>query len=159
MHPTLWVLIGMALGAAAAYALLIITGKNIVEQAKLQATQLGETSRLAAESKAREIELVAKEEHRKIREKFDKETEATKREMKEQEQRMSKREDTLDRKLDTLSVKEKNLDDLSNRLERREKNIAAKEAQLDQVLAGWRINSPVRGNSQKQRVAVQLAGA
>ena len=134
MNPTIWVLIGMAIGAAAAYALLILTGKNIVEQAKLQATQLGETSRLAAESKAREIELAAKEDHRKVREKFEKETEATKREMKEQEQRMSKREDTLDRKLDTLSVKEKHLDELDSKLTMRDRQLQMKETELDSIL-------------------------
>ncbi|HYE20429.1 MAG TPA: ribonuclease Y [Tepidisphaeraceae bacterium] len=134
MNPTLWVLIGVAIGAVAAYALLIFTGKNIVEQAKQQAAQHAETSRLAAEAKAREIELAAKDKQRTIREQFDKESEATKREIKEQEQRLAKREDTLDRKLDTLSVKEKHLDELDGRLTLRDRQLQAKENELDAVL-------------------------
>jgi ribonuclease Y len=50
------------------------------------------------------------------------------------EARLSKREDTLDRKLDTLSVKEKHLDDLEGRLNNRDRQVAAKERDLDATL-------------------------
>src|SRR4051794_33060473 len=116
MNPTLWFLLGAALGAVATYGLLIFTGKNLIEQAKNEANQYRETSKIAAESKAREIALAAQDEHRKLRDEFNKESEATRREIKEMEARLSKREDTLDRKLDTLSVKEKHLDEMDGRL-------------------------------------------
>jgi ribonuclease Y len=134
MPPILWALIGLIAGAAATYGLLIVTGKNIVEQAKTAANQYRETSKIAAESKAREIALGAQEEQRKRKEEFNRETQATRQEIKELEARLTKREDTLDRKLDTLSVKEKHLDELDARLAQRDKQVAAKEAELADIL-------------------------
>src|SRR3954466_1144527 len=134
MQQTLYVLLALVGGAAAMYGLLIFTGKNIVEQAKNEANQHKETSRIAAESKAKEIALAAQEEDRKRREEFNKESEATRREIKDLEARLTKREDTLDRKLDTLSVKEKNLEDLETRLTMRDRQVANKEAELADIL-------------------------
>src|SRR5437667_11489556 len=109
MYEVFWLLGGVVAGGAAVYGLLLFTGKNIVEQAKNEANQYRETSKIAAESKAREIALAAQDEQRKRKEEFNKESQATRQEIKEMEARLAKREDTLDRKLDTLSVKEKNL--------------------------------------------------
>ena len=134
MPPIIWALIGAAVGAAACYALLIVTGKNIVQQAKTEANQYKQTSQIAAEAKSREIALAAQEEQRKAREQFKAESDATKREIKELEARLTKREDTLDRKLDTLSVKEKHLDDLDARLTMRDRTVAAKDAELTDIL-------------------------
>src|SRR6266498_949174 len=134
MLPIVWVLIGLVVGAAAAYGLLIFTGKNIVEQAKNEANQYRETSKIAAESKAREIALAGQDEQRKRKEEFNKESQATRQEIKEMEARLAKREDTLDRKLDTLSVKEKNLEDLETRLTLRDRQAAAKELELTDIL-------------------------
>ena len=134
MPPIVWMLIGLVAGAAATYGLLIMTGKNIVEQAKTEANQYRETSKIAAESKAREIALAAQEENRKRREEFNKESQATRQEIKDMEARLAKREDTLDRKLDTLSVKEKNLEDLETRLTLRDRQVAAKESELADIL-------------------------
>lgn len=134
MLQTLYVVLALVGGAAAMYGLLIFTGKNIVDQAKNEANQHKETSRIAAESKAKEIALGAQEENRKRREEFNKESEATRREIKDMEARLSKREDTLDRKLDTLSVKEKHLEDLENRLTSRDRQMAAKDQELTSVL-------------------------
>jgi ribonuclease Y len=126
--------IGLIAGAAATYGLLIFTGKNIVEQAKSQAAQSAETSRLAAEAKAREIQLAAQDELRKRKEEFSKESQATRQEIKDMEARLAKREDTLDRKLDTLAVKEKNLEDLETRLTLKDRQAAAKEIELNDIL-------------------------
>src|SRR5690348_5542781 len=134
MPPILWALVGLIAGAAATYGFLIITRKNILEQAKAEANQYRETSKIAAESKAREIALAAQEEQRKRKDEFNKESQQTRQEIKDLEARLSKREDTLDRKLDTLSVKEKNLEDLSSRLTLRDRQVAAKEAELTDVL-------------------------
>src|SRR3954468_2037295 len=134
MPPIIWSLIGLIAGAAATYGLLIFTGKNIVEQAKTEANQYRETSKIAAESKAREIALAAQEENRKRKDEFNKESQATRQEIKDMEARLSKREDTLDRKLDTLSVKEKHLDELDARLNLRDRQMAAKDAELTDIL-------------------------
>jgi ribonuclease Y len=134
MPPILWAVIGLVAGAAATYGLLIVTGKNIVEQARRDAAQAAETSKLAAESKAREIALAGQEEQRKRKDEFNKESQATRQEIKDMEARLSKREDTLDRKLDTLAVKEKNLEDLETRLTLKDRQAAAKEIELTDIL-------------------------
>ena len=134
MYESLWLLGGVVAGGAAVYGLLIFTGKNIVEQAKTEANQYRETSKIAAESKAREIALAGQEEQRKRKDEFTKESQATRQEIKDLEARLTKREDTLDRKLDTLSVKEKNLEDLSARLTLRDRQAAAKENDLTEIL-------------------------
>jgi ribonuclease Y len=134
MYETFWLIGGVVAGGAAVYGLLIFTGKNIVELAKNEANQYRETSKIAAESKAREIALAAQDEQRKRKDEFNKESQATRQEIKDMEARLSKREDTLDRKLDTLSVKEKNLEDLGARLTLRDRQAAAKETELTEIL-------------------------
>jgi ribonuclease Y len=111
-----------------------MSGRNILAQAKTEAEQLRQNARREGETRAREIELTAKQEQIRLKEAFEKETEVERRAMKEQDQRLTKREDTLDRKLDTLSVKERNLETLDTRLSQRDRTLAGKEKQYDQLL-------------------------
>ncbi|MGE5610633.1 MAG: ribonuclease Y, partial [Bacillota bacterium] len=134
MPEFVWALIGIAIGAGGTYGLLIAVGRNILQNANLQAEQIRENARKEGENKAKELELTAQKERLRLKEAFEKEAEAERKSLKEQEQRLIKREDTLDRKLDTLSVKEKNLEALENKLTQRDNRLAAKEKQLDQAI-------------------------
>ena len=136
-----WILgliIGAAAGASALYFVFQNLSRDVLSRAKMEADQLRETARLEAVNKAKEIELAAREKQQKFKAEFDRETESTRNELKQLEQRLTKREDTLDRKLDTLSAKERHLDDLEARLEKREKSVVAKDEQLDKLLAEQR---------------------
>jgi len=134
----LWIaiaaVVGLIVGAIGVYFYLSSSAKNLVGQAKFEADRIRETARREAETLAKEVALAARQEQVRLKESFDKEHELERRQMKEQEQRLTKREDTLDRKLDTLSVKERNLDNLEARLTQRDKSLAGKEKQLDQLL-------------------------
>jgi ribonuclease Y len=133
-----WALIGAVVGGGLLLGLLTILGKNIIQQARLEAQRLRDTAEREAHSKAREIELAAQEERARAREAFEREADAQRKELRELELRLNKREDTLDRKLDTLSVKERNLETMEGRLAQRERGLAAREKQLEQLIADER---------------------
>ena len=128
------IIIGLALGAGGLLALLQFTSRNVLTQARTAAEQIRNNTTQEAQNKAKEIELAARQEQLRLKEQFEREHEKERNELKTLEQRLTKREDTLDRKLDTLSMKEKHLDELETRLTRRDKSMADKEQQIDQVL-------------------------
>ena len=136
--PFVYVAIGLLLGAFAGgiglYFYLNTTGKKIVIQARAEAESIKENARREGENRARELELAGKQEQIKLRSQFDREVEGERKALKDQEARLAKREDTLDRNLDTLTVKERNLKDLENRLNQRDKTLAGKEKKLDETL-------------------------
>jgi ribonucrease Y len=127
-------LVGLVVGAAAVFAFVQMSARNVLTRARAEAEQLRENVSKEAQNKAKEIELAAKQDQLRVKEKFEREQETLRRRLEEHEARITKREDTLDRKLDTLSVKEKNLDDLERRIAQREKAVTAKDEQLSQVL-------------------------
>jgi ribonuclease Y len=131
-------LVGIAAGAAGFWVIARMAARNLLEQARKDAEQTRGNAIAEAENKAKAIELAGKQEQLKRREQFEKESEQERNQLKAQEARLDKREDTLDRKLDTLSMKEKHLDDLENRLVRRDKSVSEKEQQLDKAIAEQR---------------------
>src|SRR5581483_10031963 len=134
MAYVIGILIGLILGAGGAFAIIQTLAKNTLIRARTEADQLRENARKEAENKAKEIELASKQEQLKLKERFERENEAARKKCEEHELRLAKREDTLDRKLDTLNIKERNLDDLNNRLTRREKEVVTRETELADVL-------------------------
>jgi ribonuclease Y len=131
---TVYVLIGLVVGAAGTYVALKVMGRRMLLGAQAQAEQIRSDAQREGQTRAREIELAAREQQQKLKAEFDKEAEAQRRELKEMDQRLAKREDTLDRKLDTLTVKERNLETLESKLSQREKSLAGKEKQLDEMI-------------------------
>jgi ribonuclease Y len=132
------IMTGIVVGAAGFWVITRMAARNLLEQARKEAEQSRNNAIIEAENKAKAIELSGKQEQLKLREQFEKESEAERNQLKAQEARLDKREDTLDRKLDTLSMKEKHLDDLENKLVRRDKSVADKEQQLDKTLVEQR---------------------
>jgi ribonuclease Y len=128
------IVVGLLLGGGAVFAFIQFSAKNTLTRARVEADAMRENARREAENKAKEIELAQKQEQLKLKERFERENEQARRKLEEHELRLSKREDTLDKKLDTFTVKERHLDDLEARLATREKSVAAKEQQLEQVL-------------------------
>ncbi|MBV8781343.1 MAG: ribonuclease Y [Phycisphaerae bacterium] len=128
------ILIGLILGAAAVFTYLQMSARSILEHARADADSLRENARREAENRAKEIELSAKQQQLKDRDVIDRELEAARKKLDEQEIRLTKREDVLDRKQDTLVVKERHLDDIDNKLQRREKECTAKESELAGML-------------------------
>ncbi len=138
MNFILGLLVGLIAGAGIVFLLLTVVAKNTLARARTEAEQLRDTTLTEARNKAKEIELAARQEQLKLKEAFDKETEAARGELKTHDQSLVKREDTLDRKLDTLSVKERQLEGLQDRLEKRDQAIVGKEKHLEELLGEQR---------------------
>jgi ribonuclease Y len=138
MDYLIGIIIGLIVGGAGVWALLQITARNVVKSARIDADQIRNNASQEAQNKAKEIELTARQEQIKLKEQFEREHESARNSLQTHEQRLTKREDVLDRKLDTLTMKEKHLDDLETRVNRREKSIVEKEGQLDKTLAEQR---------------------
>jgi len=128
-------LVGLIVGAAAAIGLAKTLGIKTIAQSKRESEGLIKSARGEAETLRKQIELDGRNDIAKRREEFEAEVDKEREGIKEQERRLTKREDNLDRKLDTLTTKEKYLDDLDSKIKVREKTVAGKEAQLDQLIA------------------------
>jgi ribonucrease Y len=138
----MWFALGIALGVifgcGGMFVALKAMANNALSQARQESERIKSIAANEAQNKAKEIELSARQEQIKRKEQFDRDTESAKNELKVHDARLAKREETLDRKLDTLSVKEKHLEDLETRLSQRDKAMAAKDAQLGEVLVQQR---------------------
>jgi ribonuclease Y len=132
------IIIGLIIGGGVVWGMLQMAAQNVLKSARAEADQIRHNASQEAANKAKEIELSARQDQLRLKEQFERENESARNNLKTHEQRLNKREDTLDRKLDTLGMKEKHLDDLENRLTRREKSFAEKEVQLDKTIAEQR---------------------
>jgi len=130
LYLVIGLVIGLIVGGGALFAFLHLTGKNILQQARQESEQLKRQSHLESETKIREIELVAQQKALKVKDQFEQEQNVARRKLDEQESRIEKRESTLEKKFDTLTHKERNLDDLSVKLEKQQKSIGDKENEL-----------------------------
>ncbi len=138
MEYVVGILIGLIVGASGIFGILQVMGRGILQRARDEAKTLKEASLRDAESKAKEIELSARQQQLKLKEGFEKDTASQREELKQWDQRLGKREDVIARKEDTLTIKERNLDDWDKKVAARDKIVLAKDAQLDQVLAQQR---------------------
>ena len=134
MNYLLFVLLGIAVGAAAVLAYLHFAARSTLARARAEVDQMRDNITREAQNKAKEIELASRQEQLKLKEQFEKENESSRRKLDEHEARLTKREDTLDRKLDTLSVKEKNIDDLERKVSQRERLVTTKDEQISEIL-------------------------
>ena len=134
----IWLVVGLVLGAGAALGVAKLLNIQAVLGAKRQSEQILKDARNDAETLRKQIELDARNELAQRREGFEREINDGRNEMREIEHRLTKREDTLDRKLDVLTTKEKYLEDQDQQIKQREKTVAAKDAELDQLLAEHR---------------------
>ncbi len=147
---------GLVVGAVAAIFVSKFMGAQTLGNAKKQAEEILSRAKSDAQTTQKQIELDARNELAKRRENFERELEGSRNEVKETERRLQKREDNLDRKLDVLTTKEKYLDDLDAKIKSREKSVAAKEAELDNVLTEKKELLDKARQEQKQ-IALRMA--
>ena len=127
--------IGIIVGVVAAMLLGKVMGNQMIGGARRQVEQMLKEARNEAQTLQKQIELDARNELAKRREDFERETSGARNEIKEIERRLTKREDNLDRKLDTLTTKERYLEDLEAKVKQREETVAARDAELDGLIA------------------------
>ncbi|MBI5723758.1 MAG: ribonuclease Y [Planctomycetes bacterium] len=121
------VLVGLAIKASQVRA---HKARMDEEQDSLKAKAVDEARQIVAQA-----QLDAKAEFIKSRERFEIETDATRRELKDDEKRLAKREDMTDQKLETLNIKERQIDAADRAIIEREKGLAAKDRQLNEIIA------------------------
>ncbi len=130
----LFILLGLALGAAAGFAVAKFMGVKTLSAAKAEADTIVANAKQQGETVAKQIELDARNEQAKRRDDLAAELSKERDEVDEKERRLTKREDLLDRKLETLSSKEKFLADLGADVKKREEAIEGKQDRLDQMI-------------------------
>jgi len=119
--------------------LTILVMKLLEWSRRAAARKVMAASKETAEAQAQKIvaqaEAEAKSQFLQRREEFDKETETARRQFRDEEKRLAKREDMIDQKLETLSTKERMLDAAGKALAEREKSLANKDRQLNELIA------------------------
>ena len=134
---TVVILVGIAvLIVAVAVTALIMkrlgNTKNRTIEAELSAR------RAAAESEAQRIvaqaEVQSKTDLLRLRQRQDAETESMRQDLRAEEKRLAKREDLIDQKLETLNSKERMVDVAEKALVEREKALANKDRQLNELI-------------------------
>jgi len=134
----IYLVIGVLLGCAAAYGLLLLVGKQRVAAAHRDADRILNEAKSQAEVTVKEASVDAKAEFIKKQEEFEKQSAKVREELKEAERRLEKREDNLDKKLDTLSSKERALEQGEQRIKDKEAHLSQKDEELQHVLGEQR---------------------
>jgi ribonuclease Y len=130
----LYFVMGILIGILGFFTFQRIQRAKNRENLKRQAEMIIEEAHKEAEKIKQKGELEAKTEYLRRNEQFEKEAAETRNELRETERRLTKREDNLERKTEAINSRERNLDLASKKLTEREKAIAGKEQQLDDVI-------------------------
>jgi len=149
--------VGLVVGVAGALLLGKFVGIRTIRDAKWEAGRILTEARHEAETKAKQLELDARNELAKLREEFDRKTNDTRNELKESERRTVSREDNLDRKLDTLVTKERFFKELDVKIKDREKSVAIKDAELNDLIADQKAARDKMLAEQKQ-ILLRISG-
>ncbi len=132
----------VALQFAGAVIIVCLTAvvMKLLERARRRRTEqeldaLRRSAEIEAENIIAKAESEAKSEFIRQREQFDGETKAARQELRAEEKRLAKREDLIDQKLETLHSKERTLEAAQNAINEREKGLAGKDKQLNELIA------------------------
>ena len=130
-----WAMVGGLLLIA-----LTAAAMKLLERARrATATKEIEALKLAAQAEAQKVvaqaEAQSKTELIALRSTFDRETEESRKGLREEERRVAKREDAIDQKLETVNTKERMLDAADKAVIEKEKGIAAKDKQMNELIA------------------------
>jgi len=130
-----FVLLALAVGGGAVYAVVTLVAKGKKSSAEQDAARI----RQLAQDEANRIRMKAEVESKGTfltrQEEFDKQTSITRNEIREAEKRLDKREDQLERKLDTLGIKERNIEKGEAGIRERQAEIDKKNQEIDELVA------------------------
>ena len=144
------ILVALVVGAVAGLFVSKAMGGKTLGNARREADDILARAKADASTTAKQLELDLKADFAKRREAFEQELSAERNELKEAERRLEKREDNLDRKLDALASKEKYLTEFDVKIKDRETKVAARDAELDGLIARHREVLEVAQAEQKQ---------
>lgn len=147
--------VAVAAGIGGTLGMVRLLGKARMDAARRDADHIIEQAEKEAQSRRQQAEIDAKSEIIKMRESFEAETGKARNELREEERRIAKRDDNIERKMETLLVKERNLDQLSQKLKDREKSVQGKEEEVE-VMLGEQKNNLLRISGMNQDQAKEL---
>ncbi len=112
--------------------------KQVLASARKQAEKTVEEAEREAQSKLKEADLAAKEKLLQARTEHEKASRQRRQELEQVERRLTQKEDTLDKRLDQLGQKERDVEGREKAVQERDKESAAKRAELDALAAQQR---------------------
>ena len=134
-EPVMWILLGLFVGAAMTYVVLLVLGKQRLAVAQQEAKRILDEAKSQADVTAKEAQVDAKAQFIQRMEEFEAKSTAAREELKGAERKLEKRADNLEKKLDTLATKERSLDQGEQKLKERDKALSKKEVELDEALS------------------------
>lgn len=126
MTEIVYGIIGIAIGISVCLAWFILIRKGAYRKTE----QLIED----AKREAQKILITAREESIKMKEAIEKEIQIERNELKQFEKRLLKKEDIIEKRVDAIQSKEKFFDNLSKNLDRRQKDMEAKELEIGNMI-------------------------
>ncbi len=124
-------LLGLAIGAGAAFKVIRRNDRLNLNSAEHRATDIVTQAHKQAENLVKEAELQAKDELYKKREAFNREIEIARTEVREQERRLDKREDNLEQKHQTQAKKERELQVKERKIHERRELLEKRTAEAE----------------------------
>jgi len=135
MNLTLvWVVLGVALGAAAGYALRVYFSRRRIAEAEAEAARTLREAEREAESKRREAELEVKDRMLQVRTELEREARDQRTELQGLERRLLQREESVDRQMESLGRRDKEMQAVQQSLQQREAAAVESEQRLKALL-------------------------
>lgn len=133
-----WMLVGIALGAAAYWFFEHLRTRREAAQRQAEAERVISDAKERAAERLKSAGVEAEKIRLEAMSRFDHETAETRKELKDAERRLDKREDGLEKKLDVLSTKERKIEASEAQLGERAVELDHKSVEVDETLAQHR---------------------
>ena len=130
MTEIIWLIVGLAVGVVAGYAVVRAIGKNNRQQSEREANSLIEDARKQADSIRREAQVEAKDEALRMRQEIESEKKERLKEVRVNEDRLDKREKSLEKRSDSLDSREHQISSLQGQVEKRNRDLQENERKL-----------------------------
>ncbi|MDI6795691.1 MAG: ribonuclease Y, partial [Desulfatibacillaceae bacterium] len=129
----LLLIIGLAVGFGAAYAIKSKIATDQAQKAQIEAKEIMEQAQKDAQHILREAKVEAKDTHFKMMADFEAKTKEVREEQKSIEKRLLQREELLDRKIESIDQREREVIAQEKKFEAREASLIQNEAQIGQL--------------------------
>ncbi|MBP5313861.1 MAG: ribonuclease Y [Eggerthellaceae bacterium] len=130
MPELIWLPIGLIVGAALCFGILMVLPNSKVKRSREEASMIMENAQHAAETLKKEVLIEAKDQALKYKQEVEAENKERIHEIRVAENRISQREESLDRRVEALDAREHQISSLQGQVERRERDVTAAEKEV-----------------------------
>ncbi len=131
MDQALYIVLGLAVGAGAGYA---IAHALVARSTRTRAAMEAQKMLAEATAGASKIEADARADAGKFRDEAEKEIKDKRLDLRSYEGRLEKKEDVLDKRVDGVQQKERHIDGKTKEIDRKENELRDKERQVDKIV-------------------------